>query len=222
MSIKAENVIPIFPQPLPATANEAVFIADDTVAISDQAEKTEVVVEITDAIKVFSLTPNSDSIDIPLSKQERTLWCWAACAQMVLFSVGLQDLRQCRIAQSLIDKNCCAASCGKKCCNNDCSETDVQVVLESFGVSADLHDGTISFAKLQEEISKNRLPVEVGIDWDGDNGGHLIVISGWSRHQDARRVKVKDPLYGEGEIRFSDLAKYRGGRWVFTWTGFSH
>lgn len=216
MSIKVENGIPIVPQPFPMASDEAVFTVN-TVAILENVEGGETAVAATNVAAV-SLAATSGIIDVPLFSQQRTLWCWAACAKMVLHSLG-ENVRQCRIANSLLDNNCCAASCGKTCCNNDCSEDDVATVYEAFGVNADFHDGMVSFSTLQEEISDNGSLVEVAIDWPGDNGGHLLVVNGWSRYQNVRWVNVKDPIYGEGEIRYSELIEYEGGRWVFTWTG---
>lgn len=216
MSIKVQNGIPIVPQPLPL-ASEQSAITLDSVSISTAEGESETTVAVTDI--AFSASLNSDSIEVPLFPQKRTLWCWAACAKMVLHSLGRPNIPQCRIAKSLLGKNCCAATCGKSCCNNDCTEDDVATVYQSFGVNADFHDGTISFSRLQEEISDNELLVEVAIDWPGDNGGHLLLVNGWSRHNDVRWVNIKDPFYGEGEIRFSDLVRYEGGRWIFTWTG---
>ena len=219
MSIKAAIGIPIVPQPLPLT-DEAVFVEHASTAVSSEAEGAEVSLAITAETTVLASTSGSDKIEFPTSMQQRTLWCWAACARMVLRSLD-RNVRQCRIAQSLLEQDCCASSCGPDCCNEGCSEDDVLTVYQSFDVEADFHDGQVTFTKLKKEISEERLPLHVAIDWPGDNGGHMIVVNGWSREQSVRRVTVKDPLHsGEGEIMFEDLRTYQGGRWVFTWTGF--
>jgi hypothetical protein len=202
MSIKVENGIPILPQVAAVEANGFLFNA-----ISEMAT-------------ALASVSGSDELDIPWMEQQRELWCWAACAKMVLHKLGQPSVRQCRIVGAFLGEHCCAASCGDDCCNEDCDATDVQPIFANFGVDADFHDDTISFSKVRAEISEGDAPVEVAIQWPGGNGGHLLIVYGWSAHSNVRRVKLNDPLYGQGEIRFSDLKEYKGGHWFATWTGF--
>lgn len=202
MSIKVETGTPILPQLLPAAANGSLIDAMPM---------------MTTAFASFS---GSEELDIPWMKQQRELWCWAACAEMVLHKLGQPSVRQCRIAGAFLGEHCCATSCGNDCCNEACDAIDVQPIYANFGVDADFHDDTISFSKVRAEISDGDVPVEVAIKWPGDNGGHLLIVHGWSAHNNVRRVKLNDPLYGQGEIRFSDLKEYKGGHWFATWTGF--
>lgn len=202
MSIKVETGIPILPQLLPVES-EALLLNE--MPLMETA---------------FALVSGSDELDIPWMEQERELWCWAACAKMVLHKLGQPSVRQCRIASSFLGPGCCAASCGEDCCNEACDATDVGPIYTNFGVEADFHEDTISFSKVRAEISEGDVPVEVAIKWPGDNGGHLILVYGWSAHNNSRRVKVNDSIYGPGEIRFSELSEYKGGQWIATWTGF--
>src|SRR5438270_9056985 len=49
------------------------------------------------------------------------------------------------------------------------------------------------------------------IQWAG-GGGHLVVVSGWRRADALRYVKVNDPFYSSGDIRYEDLAERYGPR----------
>ena len=139
---------------------------------------------------------------------------------MVLHQLGQPSVKQCHIAKSFLGENCCASSCGQDCCNETCEVEEVQPIYEELGVEADFVDDTISFSRVRAEISEGNVPVEVAVMWPDNNGGHLLLIHGWSTHNNQRRIKLNDPWYGLGEIRFSDLRTYKGGDWVATWTGF--
>lgn len=202
MSIRIENGIPIVPGLMPP--------------LGEMPHENDAVIETLD---LGALT-GSQALDIPLASQEKSLWCWAACAKMVLYVVGLETIRQCRIAMAFLTQDCCAAPSHSEYCNVDCSPRDVAIIYDRLRVDADFKNQSISFSTVQVEISQNKLPVEVAIKWQGDNGGHLIVVVGWSLENGVRWVRVNDPLYGVGHIRFSDLSYYKGGRWICTWTGF--
>jgi Papain-like cysteine protease AvrRpt2 len=164
-----------------------------------------------------------ERIGVPQFHQYKEMWCWAACAEMVLRFLG-GSLKQCDIAARLLRKDCC---------NNDptdaCDEgLDVEQVDQAFarvGLAGQRFDSELSFDSIVSQISgRPKRPVVAGIKW-ANGGGHLVVISGWRRADAIRYVKVNDPFYSSGDIRYEDLVERYGpndtGRWTNTWADFS-
>jgi hypothetical protein len=171
------------------------------------------------ATEMVAAAITSHQLEIQRARQEKSDWCWAACAHMVL-TVFDQNVSQCDVASFLRETNCCLeANEGE--CNLACDAEDVLHIYDNFGVTGTLVDDTLSFSSIREEIRDRQQPVEVGIKWD-EGGGHLIVVYGCSVDGTARFVRVHDPLFQMGEIRFSELRRYKQqGNWAVSWKGFA-
>jgi hypothetical protein len=160
-----------------------------------------------------------------VSQKPQDMWCWAACVEMVLRFYGApKDM--CEIAGLKLEKKCCGAS--SKECDTGLSVEDIGRAFGAAGLIGNI------YKKLKFEGIKSRIngkpaqnipggPVVAGIEWQG-GGGHLVVISGWRTADSLRYVKVNDPYYTTGDIRYEDLEERYGpndnGRWVYTWADF--
>lgn len=148
----------------------------------------------------------------------RNLWCWAACATMVLHHIGHRNVDQCDVASRHLGRACCDPSVA---CNQTCATDDVLRIFASWGVDGSLFNSWISFGELRDEVRAGR-PVEVGLNWNADEG-HLVVVRGVQESDGAQRVLVNDPSreYYRGIVRHWELVVgYFGegmGRWQRTW-----
>src|SRR5262245_6892884 len=163
----------------------------------------------------------SNSLGIPSVNQVLDNWCWAACAEMVLSAFGIAA-EKCKVASFFFNKQChhLVGSC-----DEGIGVADITGIYPNFyGIDVDFGYNTVRFATIQKQIDIAGLPVEVLITWGPGNGKHAIVIDGWRIKSDGSRyVKVKDPVYADGEIRFSDLfSNYTSdsGVWEGTWIRF--
>ena len=163
--------------------------------------------------------PLSNKVAVRLFRQgQLDRLCWAACAMMVLDFLGI-SAELCEVASVIKGNQCCNDIFD---CNSDCQAEDVGTVYEEFGVDFGFDDDPVTFDVLKTQINSNK-PLEVGISWGPNNGGHLIVVHGWSVKPHGRFVKIHDPIDGTGEVAFSDLLQHyteSDGRWTHTWIGF--
>lgn len=186
------------------------------------SRKLAVTPELPEEVETLSGQPH-DRLGLRTLPQERELWCWAACTEMVLRFFEA-PFGMCNVAGGLLNRNCCnSATPG---CNVGLSIEEVDQAFGSVRLAGVRFDREISFEDIQNQISGNpRRPVVAGIKWAGD-GGHLVVISGWRIDNASRRfVTVNDPFYSSGDIRYEDLVSQYGrnntGRWEHTWTNFT-
>lgn len=154
-------------------------------------------------------------------------WCWAACAEMVLRFFGVV-VDKCSVAEFILGrKSCCPTSAA---CDEGRSVKQIDDALACIGLVGNRF-ADLKFEQVRAQIeggpalgtpglSLPRRPVVAGIRWQ-DGGGHLVVISGWRVTNSLRYLKVNDPYYQSGDIRYEDfLDKYgpnNNGRWVHTW-----
>ncbi|MDQ3917591.1 MAG: hypothetical protein M3348_03865 [Acidobacteriota bacterium] len=163
-----------------------------------------------------------------VSQRPRDEWCWAACAEMVLRFFGV-TLDKCQVAGRALRRNdCCPSSVG---CDAGLDVGQVDEAFERAGLAGNRFDA-LTFDEVRDQIegrpalgdpglSLPRRPVVAGIQWQ-NGGGHLVVVSGWRVAADSiRYLKVNDPFYTSGDIRYQDLQSHYGpndnGRWVHTW-----
>jgi hypothetical protein len=214
--LKVQNGVPIVPpvvEPGPALG-----IAPPPVNLLDLNE-----VAFESGVLAAAPATVLGDLGIRLVRQVKDNWCWAACAEMVLNFFDMPK-KKCEVAQDHLQLN------NAHCCDFQHNEIcDVAVEIDEItdiynnetNVTADRLEHALSFAKVQEQIIEKRKPIEVHISWGVDNGSHVILIEGCYKIGHVRYAKIKDPLYGSADIRFSDLWNYqRGGgtgQWVGTW-----
>ncbi len=209
MALLVEEGIPITPQCLPPT---------------EELEITDAPGEISP--KSFN---RSHSRRWRHFAQERSRWCWAACAQMVADYYG-SIVTQCALAHNLFDEeDCCeSGSSFNSDCDQACSSAHVarRMYPTVLNLGGDRRFASISFSEIDTEIAGNRRPVLVGLQWTepGMGGGHLVAISGFSlddEFPDDGWLTVHDPLEGDDpqiEVRYSYLESAYGlGEWRDSW-----
>lgn len=200
---------------------------DDGIQITPQAPPQVIELSPTDiqpANNSFNMQPNNASA-LRRFSQERSEWCWAACAQMVATFYN-RSSSQCRLASFLFDEDgCCESDLNfNSACNQGCDGDDVVAVYDRLGIGARRLNFAAQFADVVSEI-KNGQPVEAGLKWLGDQlrGGHLVIIYGFSPSANAQDgwIRVNDPwdeFQPQSEIKYSYLrAAYGMGRWSDTW-----
>jgi len=162
----------------------------------------------------------SASLDVEFVHQELDSWCWAACTEMILSALQ-QNVRKCRVASEFLNKACCNGNVNT--CNKGVEVEDIVTVFKQWDVTADFRR-TVRFSTVRTQIDQEQKPLEFYISWGEDAGGHVIVVDGWRLSGEVRYVKIKDPWFGPGEVRMSDLknGEYTvdNGTWENTWLAF--
>lgn len=156
------------------------------------------------------------ALGVPYIKQTQTLWCWAACAEMVIRFYS-SVVEQCQLANWLFQRNECCQSPSSNGCNQGCSFDDVARVYTNWGVTCNPTTNQVPFATFISEIDANR-PVEIGFIWN-QGGGHVIIIRGYDQGAGGNIALVNDPWYGTGGVKYENLqTAYGQGRWFGSWT----
>jgi hypothetical protein len=161
--------------------------------------------------------PFDTRLDVPWFEQRKDLWCWVACAQMVLRFFGVFH-KQCEIARRQLHKPCCSSS-APSYCDEDCNAEEVDQAFERAGLDSSRMNRPAPFADVFDEITRSSpRPVVAG------GGGHLVVVTGARKVNNIRYVRVHDPIYGPGDMRYTDLEEAYGpndnGKWTHTWMRF--
>jgi hypothetical protein len=182
-------------------------------------------------INTVNFAEAAHSLPVPLIRQEKRNWCWAACVQMVMHYFEQISVSQCEVVSRFFDRDSCADPDSFDTAR-DPGEIEDIFLRQQPSVMCRHQPGTVSFERIQSEIDERRRPLGVAILWfrpDGEQrGGHLILVKGWRLgNNDRPFVKVNDPWYnGIGEVPFSQLLRYYGppddgvnGEWRHTWTG---
>jgi hypothetical protein len=183
----------------------------------------------------FAGAPTRRILDVNLTLQEQTNWCWAAVTQALLRFVHHREVSQEAIASrhmQLTDKlYTCAGShrrevldevsCGDGACDAGCNNAHfLRIIMTEQGCFDDFvsSEAPPRFRDIQLEINARR-PLPCRVQWDPkdgeDQGGHFIIVSGWEVGPDEEpRVHVLDPLWNEGTkavvrrtMAYDDFAK---------------
>ena len=150
--------------------------------------------------------------------QEQTEWCWAACMQMVLQANGTK-VTQCALANAALALTGCCEHPSSSLCNKPLPVFSISAEWARFHHRATFVDASVPFKTVISEIRDNNNPVEVGLKWAMNRGGHAVLIVGYSE-ADAEDVIVLDPMEGERAITYNELVKaYNRGEWRWSWTG---
>jgi hypothetical protein len=162
--------------------------------------------------------PPAVALPVPFIKQEQTQWCWAAGVQMIGRCVGVDDTRQCELANFLHNQtNCCQKPRSARC-NQPCPYVSLVPVANRAGMNGIGPDHPLSFNTLGRELAEGR-PVGAGLNWNA-GGGHFIVIYGYTDR--GRLFLIRDPWNGSGAVTYQYLsAAYGMGRWYCAYGRFT-
>lgn len=171
-------------------------------------------------IPVKNLQSAPRSLPVMQIAQEQSQWCWAACAEMCIQYFG-GSVQQCEIANFIKTRNDCCVSPSSSACNESCRLNDVARIFTNWGIRCNPLTTQVSFADLVSEINASR-PVEVGLDWIGGGGGHLVIVRGYNTQDGRSFVQVNDADDTTGWATYESLRNGFGrGQWGATWTNIS-
>ena len=126
---------------------------------------------------------------VTLVGQETDEWCWAASAQMTVGYAGA-SVRQCEQANAYFNRtDCCTAPNSRNCRRPGWPEYG------RLGFKAKTTDWYkyLSFDKIKAEIDAGR-PINFAWEWTKDEeGGHMMVLSGYSEGLGLKMVQVHNP-----------------------------
>lgn len=142
-------------------------------------------------------------LNVPLTTQQHSQWCWAASSTAVLNYHGQAD-QQCSIANWAFGIN---YACGNSNFNWNSyanqpnnifgSNGSVQGILSAYGVSSLAVSNYLSWAHITSDIDANR-PFILRYGWTS-GGGHILVGRGYDVENDGSRyIYLMNPWPGEG------------------------
>jgi hypothetical protein len=156
-------------------------------------------------------------LNVPLVFQTQNQWCWAACTAMIARFLGLDEPKQCELANFLFNRTNCCQSPASSACNKPAQLLDVVKVYNHLDISLVGPDNPLLPATVVAELNAGR-PFEVGWLWTGD-GGHVVVVYGYTPQG---LVLVRDPWYGNQSITYNALLfAYGRGRWAVSYGRFA-
>jgi Papain-like cysteine protease AvrRpt2 len=190
-----------------------------------RSKKSELLSGFLDDVAVLpvEMTPApgqpNERLGVRTIMQVKEMWCWAACAEMVLRFFGA-SLDKCNVAGLQLNRDCCNSVSAD--CDMGLSVEEIDQAFANVHLAGRRFEREITFDDIRNQISGTPpRPVVAGIRWAG-GGGHLVVVSGWRIADSLRFVKVNDPFYTSGDIRYEDLVQHYGpndtGVWAHTWT----
>jgi hypothetical protein len=167
-----------------------------------------------------------------IDKKNKTNWCWAACAAMVLryLKSGYASMTDAKLLCYVAEHSKYGPS-GDCCKPYECDGTlkapEVTDLWESFvydstqGIIPDYKNlaNRPAIDELINEITVSRRPVEIGFKYG--KSGHLIILYGYVKENNVRYFYLHDPDAPENRLwRISEtelLSKWNGEEWEDTW-----
>ncbi|MCC6816724.1 MAG: C39 family peptidase [Saprospiraceae bacterium] len=151
---------------------------------------------------------NAGNLSVKYLAQKRSLWCWAACSEMVMRYIdnrtsGNTMYNQCEQAfRSMSDDDHCDRH-GEACCERDrpcfpcnttCNHTNWPIFeMCNFSCKDSYTSNEVfSWKMMLKEIDSNR-PICITYNWYG-GGAHMLVMSGYKIINNQLFDKIMDPL----------------------------
>ena len=163
-------------------------------------------------------------LDIRPEEQEEDVWCYAACAKMLIKSVKQEIFQQCQIVEEIKQGGCCENRTSPICIGMGVNRDAIGGIFTRHRIQFNPNINVIlTFGQVKDEIDAGR-PIEVCIKWDGmEDSRHVIVIYGW-KDGAQEKVFINDPLTDAGfrrnVVRLADLLSWLDqGAWELTWRG---
>ena len=144
------------------------------------------------SVPVYALS-NSNPLSMTKYTQQKSSWCWAACAQMVGKYFGSS------YTQSQIVTNVKGSAV-----NQGGSDREVTLALQYVTIGQGysvVYSGVPTFATIKTNIVNNHYPVVAKITWDS-GGAHAEVITGTNS---SSQVYLVDPLNSNQWVSYTSL-----------------
>jgi len=159
--------------------------------------------------------PQRGNLQVALRAQETDLWCWAACAEMVIDNLRV-NISQCDEANKQFGTrtlNCCNSPTPGDCNKVGWPEFD------KYGFANDrTTDEALTWEEVTKQIDCGKTPFCITWHWDG-GGGHMMVLGGYKIENGDSLVKILDP-WPPGSLQWMSYSDYVSG-WDHThWDDF--
>lgn len=151
--------------------------------------------------------PFSHNLGIAYVEQCQSLWCWAACFEMIRACLGMPLMRQCEMANAIFPGDSCARACGTITDRSN-SSADPNQVAGDCGLKCETASN-LPFNKLTSYLDGHN-PVELMFSRPlGSSGsGHVVLAVDYS-DQGLIRIFDPNPDYGPSTIDYNNIM--RGG-----------
>jgi hypothetical protein len=158
-----------------------------------------------------------------IEQQNHDQWCWAAvCISVFRFFNDQRWKTQCALVNDTFNDVLAGNDCCQNGASDDCDRAwDIGLVLFNKGhMVLPQVSGPMDFDALTHEISNNRSPVVIRVQFDDGVTDHFVAIVGCALDQDGRQIiQVADPSGAAGNcstLEFENFPEnYRPGTtWV--------
>ena len=155
-----------------------------------------------------------------IQTQEKLNWCWAAVAATVARYFSESKFEQCDIAKKvlMIQSDDCPDSTDKAASFGDTLDILNKMLPRQLNNKA-LLGQPLRFDEIKAQIDSGR-PVCVRIEWDGDDGAHVVMISGYSSSKSGQQwLDISDPYYEDSTVTYENFkdAYLDAGKWTDTY-----
>ena len=159
--------------------------------------------------------PKKKKLNLSLSSQLQTNWCWAAVATGVShFYSPTSGWSQGAVADAALARtDCCAVGAADPLKCNKPWYLDSALIVT--GNLDRMETRSLTLGEIQAAIQQDS-PIGTRVGWFG-GGGHFQTIVGWLvADSGIEYIDISDPIYLDSQIVFSEFASaYQGGG---TWT----
>lgn len=163
----------------------------------------------------FSNTAAKDDETLPvkLFAQETSVWCWAACGQMVSTYL-LNPIKQCVQVEDLYNQSgCCSLVKPRGCLLTLCGNTYCLSWLKKYRFTYKItpFNAHLTWDEIKNEIDNDR-PFIFSWTWDGTGYGHMMVGIGYKTVRNKNYIEVYNPApVGRGSHYFITYDTYDAG-----------
>src|SRR5262245_25172552 len=165
-------------------------------------------------VSIWDKLFQSKQRNFDMELQTQSNWCWAATAKSVShYYWWFSPWVQCTVANAELNRN--------DACNTPVpAAANVPWYLDKALTRTNNFvswSGPATFQQVRDEIDAGR-PVGARIGWSG-NGGHFMVIYGYSVIAGTTYFDIDDPIYGKTHLTVNDFStNYQGsGTWTHTY-----
>src|SRR5262249_38069023 len=144
--------------------------------------------------------PASATLNMEYVAQEVSLWCWAACVEMVGRRLGVQEPSpaRCAVASRLVGRDCCNSFLSDLFpCNQSATAEQIEGAFAQIRAVAQPVPGTLTEGALWRALAADHV-VQLGYDYTGTSFGHVLLIGGYEFDGQELRFDVLDPDDSEG------------------------
>jgi|GEM_PF-5476840 len=146
---------------------------------------------------IASAAPPSADLNLPIEKQLKREWCWAAIGASLGRHLGTRVIAQCELAAEITGDDCCPAI-------PDDPAGDVPKFLRDVLNRVNLSPvnasplGPVPPSKLRTELGVRGRPVPIQIRWNDSDAAHYVYLDGYQTDDSSADpiLFVRDPIDG--------------------------